>query len=172
MANETIYDVAGTETPYSGNGKVAVTYRGIENPWGNIWKHINGINIWGDGHMGSGQAYIADGLTYNESSHSGDYKPAGFTIANANGYVSAFGYGDEAYDWLFMPSETIGNNLIPVGDYLSCTANLNGYRIALLGGTWNKGDYAGGFGWYCRSTPNTQFNDIGGRLLFVPTATV
>ncbi|MBQ2094061.1 MAG: BppU family phage baseplate upper protein, partial [Ruminococcus sp.] len=45
MANETIYDVAGTETPYSENGKVAVTYRGIENPWGNIWKHINGINI-------------------------------------------------------------------------------------------------------------------------------
>ena len=172
MASETIYDIAGTETPFNTNGKVAVSYRGMENPWGNIWKHVNGINIWGDGTMGSGQVYIADGLTYNESSHSGDYKPAGFTIANANGYVSAFGYGDEAYDWLFMPSEVIGNNLIPVGDYLLCTANLNGYRIALLGGTWNKGDYAGGFGWYCRSTPNTQFNDIGGRLLFVPTATV
>ena len=172
MASETIYDVAGTETPFNTNGKLAVSYRGMENPWGNIWKHVNGINLWGDGTMGSGQVYIADGLTYNESSHSGDYKPAGFTIANANGYVSAFGYGDEAYDWLFMPSEVIGNNLIPVGDYLSCTANLNGYRIALLGGTWNKGDYAGGFGWYCRSTPNTQFNDIGGRLLFVPTATV
>ena len=172
MASETIYDVAGTEIPFNTNGKLAVSYRGMENPWGNIWKHINGINIWGDGHMGSGQVYIADGLTYNESGHSGDYKPAGFTIVNANGYVSAFGYGDEAYDWLFMPSEAIGNNLIPVGDYVSCTANLNGYRIALLGGTWNKGDYAGGFSWYCRSTPNTQFSDIGGRLLFVPTATV
>lgn len=136
MATETTYESAGTETVNTTNGKLSVTYRGVENPWGNIWKHTNGINLWGDGHMGAGQVFIADDFSFNESKHDGNYKPTGFTISNANGYMSAFGYGDEEYDWLFMPSETAGNNSVPVGDYYWCTPNLNGYRIARLGGGW------------------------------------
>ena len=172
MASETIYDVAGTETPFNTNGKVAVSYRGMENPWGNIWKHVNGINIWGDGTMNGGQVYIADNFNFNESSHSGNYKPAGFTIANTNGYISAFGYGDEENDWLFMPSETAGNSSLPVGDNLWCTSNMNGYRIALLGGDWANTYYAGVFFLYCSGNVGSKARNVGGRLLFVPTATV
>ena len=109
MATETTYESAGTE-------KLSVTYRGVENPWGNIWKHTNGINLWGDGHMGGGQVFICDDFSFNESKHDGNYQSAGFTISNGGGYVSAFGYGDEDYDWLFMPSETTGNSSLPVGD--------------------------------------------------------
>ncbi|MBQ3299336.1 MAG: hypothetical protein IJG99_03490 [Ruminococcus sp.] len=172
MASETIYDVAGTETPFNTNGKVAVSYRGMENPWGNIWKHVNGINIWGDGTMNGGQVYIADNFNFNESSHSGNYKSAGFTIANTSGYISAFGYGDEENDWLFMPSETAGNSSLPVGDNLWCTSNLNGYRIALLGGDWANAYYAGDFFWYCSGNVGSMNRNVGGRLLFVPAATV
>ena len=172
MASETIYDVAGTETPFNTNGKVAVSYRGMENPWGNIWKHVNGINIWGDGTMNGGQVYIADNFNFNESSHSGNYKSAGFTIANTSGYISAFGYGDEENDWLFMPSETAGNSSLPVGDNLWCTSNLNGYRIALLGGDWANAYYAGDFFWYCSGNVGSTNRNVGGRLLFVPAATV
>ena len=172
MASETIYDVAGTETLFNTNGKVAVSYRGMENPWGNIWKHVNGINIWGDGTMNGGQVYIADNFNFNESSHSGNYKPAGFTIANTNGYISAFGYGDEENDWLFMPSETAGNSSLPVGDNLWCTSNMNGYRIALLGGDWANTYYAGVFFLYCSGNVGSKARNVGGRLLFVPTATV
>ena len=172
MAGETIYDVAGTETHFYTNGKLAVSYRGMENPWGNTWKQINGINLWGNGSMSGGQVYIADRFTFNESSHSGDYKPAGFTIANAVGYISAFGYGDEAYDWLFMPSETTGNSSLPVGDNYYCLQNLNGYRIARLGGRWSDGYVAGGFCWSCGSPPEGHNSDAGGRLLFIPTAAV
>ena len=172
MASETIYDDAGTETPFNTNGKVAVSYRGMENPWGNIWKHVNGINIWGDGTMNGGQVYIADNFNFNESSHSGNYKSAGFTISNTNGYISAFGYGDEENDWLFMPSETAGNSSLPVGDNLWCTSNLNGYRIALLGGDWANTYYAGDFFWYCSGNVGSMNRNVGGRLLFVPTATV
>ena len=172
MASETIYDVAGTETPFNTNGKVAVSYRGMENPWGNIWKHVNGINIWGDGTMNGGHVYIADNFNFNESSHSGNYKSAGFTIANTSGYISAFGYGDEENDWLFMPSETAGNSSLPVGDNLWCTSNLNGYRIALLGGDWANAYYAGDFFWYCSGNVGSMARNVGGRLLFVPTATV
>ncbi len=172
MASETIYDVAGTETPFNTNGKVAVSYRGMENPWGNIWKHVNGINIWGDGTMNGGQVFICDDFSFNESKHNGNYQSAGFTVSNGDGYVSAFGYGDEYYDWLFMPSETTGNSSLPVGDYFYRTFNMNGYRVALLGGSRNHGDTAGGFFWNCNSTPGVRYYHIGCRLLYVPTATV
>ena len=169
MATETTYEAAGTETVNTTNGKLSVTYRGVENPWGNIWKHTNGINLWGDGHMGGGQVFVCDDFSFNESKHDGNYRSAGFTISNGNGYVSAFGYGDEEFDWLFMPSETTGNSSLPVGDNFWCTPNLNSYRIAPLGGYWYFGDYAGGFCWRCGSPPGYRDYILGGRLLYVPT---
>ena len=169
QATETIAESAGTETVNTTSGKLSISYRGVENPWGNIWKHTNGINLWGDGHMGGGQVFICDDFSFNESKHDGNYQSAGFTISNGNGYVSAFGYGDEEFDWLFMPSETTGNSSLPVGDNYWCTPNLNGYRIALLGGRWNAGDDAGGFSWYCYFTPGYRIYYIGGRLLYVPS---
>ena len=174
-AAKTIYDVAGAETENTESGKVAVTYRGMENPWGNIWKHVNGINIRGDGSMNGGQAYISDGFTYNESSHSGNYKATGFSISNSAGYISAFGYGDEGYDWLFIPSavnEYQAGTAVPVGDNYYRTPNLNGYRIAQYGGSWISGSHAGGFFWNCADVPDTLGANVGGRLLYVPTATV
>ena len=169
MATETTYESAGTETVNTTNGKLSVTYRGVENPWGNIWKHTNGINLWGDGHMGGGQVFICDDFSFNESKHDGNYQSAGFTISNADGYVSAFGYGNEDYDWLFMPSETTGNSSLPVGDNFWRTSNMNGYRIARLGGGWSTGDGAGGFCWHCAAAPGTRGYAVGGRLLYVPS---
>lgn len=177
MASETIYDVAGTETPFNTNGKVAVSYRGMENPWGNIWKQVNGINFWGDGNMGGGQAYICSDFSFDESKHIGNYKSTGFSIVNVNmnvnSWVSAFGYGNEEYDWLFIPSEGTGNSSLPVGDSCACTQNLNGdHRIAVYGGRWSSSEGGGGFYWACNFVPNYKNSEIGGRLLFVPTATV
>lgn len=172
QAAETINEIGGVETPYTTAGKVSVSYRGVENPWGNIWKHIQGVNIWGDGTMGGGQPYIANNFTFNESKNSDNYEPVGFTLANASGYINAMGYGNEEFDWLLMPSEIGGTSALPVGDYLYVTANLNGYRIALLGGYWNYGGYAGGFCWDCTYGVGGRSRVIGGRLLYVPTATV
>ena len=172
MAGETIYDVAGTETPFNTNGKVAVSYRGMENPWGNIWKQVNGINFWGDGNMGGGQAYICSDFNFDESKHSGNYKSTGFSIANANNYISALGYGSEKYDWLFLPSEVLGNNALPVGDKCYVTANLNGYKIALHGAAWHSGDPSGDYNYSCANNVELVNNAVGGRLLYVPTATV
>lgn len=172
QATETTNEIGGTETSYTTSEKLAVTYRGVENPWGNIWKHIQGINIWGNGSMGGGQPYIADGFTYNESKNTDPYHPVGFTLANTDGYINAMGYGSEDYDWLFMPSEIGGTSALPVGDYFYKTTDLNGYRIALLGGCWDWGGNAGGFYWYCYYGVGARSRVIGGRLLYVPTATV
>lgn len=171
-ATETINEIGGAETTYNTAGKVSVSYRGVENPWGNIWKHIQGVNIWGDGTMCGGQPYIANNFTFNESKHDDNYEPVGFTLSNASGYINAMGYGGEDFDWLLMPSEIGGTSALPVGDYTYVTANLNGYRIALLGGGWNRGASAGGFSWLCSSRVGNRGRNIGGRLLYVPTATV
>ena len=171
-AAETINEIGGAETPYTTAGKVSVSYRGVENPWGNIWKHIQGVNIWGDGTMGGGQPFVANNFTFNESKNSDNYEGVGFTLANASGYINAMGYGNEEFDWLMMPSEIGGTSALPVGDYTYVTANLNGYRVALLGGGWNNGTNAGGFYWYCSYGVGTRYRAFGGRLLYVPSATV
>lgn len=170
QAKETVNEIGGTETTYNVNGKVSVSYRGIENPWGNIRKHIQGVNIWGDGSMSGGQPYVANDFAFNDSTHSDNYAPVGFTLANASGYIKAMGYGSENYDWLLMPSEIGGTSALPVGDSLYVTPNLNGYRATLLGDSWATGDNSGGFCWHCTYGTNGRFRGFGGRLLYVPTA--
>lgn len=172
QATETVNEIGGTETTYNVNGKVSVSYRGMENPWGNIWRHVNGINIWGNGSMGGGQPYIADDFNFSESKKTDNYKPVGFTLPNADGYISAMGYGSEEYDWLFMPSEVGGTSALPVGDYSYIAPNLNGYRIASLGCGWVYGDFAGVFSGRYSYNVGYYARNIGGRLLYVPTAKV
>ena len=169
QATETINEIGGNQTAYTENGKVAVTYRGVENPWGNISKHINGFNVWGDGSMGGGQPYIADDFNFSESKKTDNYKPVGFTLPNKSGYISALGYGSEEYDWLLIPSEVGGTSALPVGDFIYTTSNLNGYRIVQLGGGWRSGDYAGGFYQIANGTVGDRSRGAGGRLLYVPT---
>lgn len=172
-AASTVNEKGGVETTETASEEVSVTYRGMENPWGNIWKHIQGVNIWGDGTMAGGQPFVCDDLSsFNESSHSGHYEGAGFCLANADGYINAMGYGNPDFDWLLMPSEIGGTSSLPVGDYLYRTTDLNGYRVALLGGVWVYGGGAGGFCWACDSGVGYRARFIGGRLLYVPTATV
>ena len=170
QAVKTINEIGGTQTAYTESGKVSVSYRGIENPWGNSSKHIQGINIWGDGSMGGGQPYIANNFTFNESKHSDNYEPVGFTLSNANGYIKAMGYGSEKYDWLFMPSEIGGTSALPVGDIVYIAPNLNGYRIIQQGGNCRSGDRAGSFSLICNGTVGDRSRGAGGRLLYVPTA--
>jgi hypothetical protein len=78
------------------------------------------------------------------------------------------GYGTEEFDWLLIPSEVGGTSALPVGDYNYVSSNLNGYRIALLGGYWTVGANAGGFSWSCNSGPGARSRHIGGRLVSIP----
>lgn len=170
QATSTVNEIGGTQTAYTESGKLAVSYRGMENPWGNISKHIQGINLWGDGSMCGGQPYIADNFNFSESKNTDNYKPVGFTLPNANGYIKAMGYGSEEYDWLFMPSEIGGTSALPVGDYVYVASNLNGYRIAQSGGGCRSGDYAGSFYQIVNGTVGDRSRGAGGRLVYIPTA--
>ena len=170
-ATETTTYEGGVATNNTADGKTSICYRGVENFWGNIWKFVYGVNIWGNGKMAGGMPYICSDFNYAEGKNTDNYEGAGFTVTKANGYISAMGYSTK-YDWLFIASECLGNSSLPVGDYTSITENLNGYRIAQLGGDWHDGSYAGGFYWYLSSGVGSRYRDIGGRLVYVPTVTV
>lgn len=167
-AEKTTTYEGGVAKEYTVDGKTSVCWRGKENFWGNIWKFVYGINIWGNGKMGGGQPYICSDFSFAESKNSGNYEPAGFTVTNANGYISAMGYST-ACDWLFIASECLGNSSLPVGDYTYITVNLNGYRIARLGGGWDGGGGAGGFCWGLAGGVGVRARGIGGRLVYIPT---
>lgn len=167
-AEKTTTYEGGVAKEYTVDGKTSVCWRGKENFWGNIWKFVYGINIWGNGKMGGGQPYICSDFSFAESKNSGNYEPAGFTVTNANGYISAMGYST-ACDWLFIASECLGNSSLPVGDYTYITVNLNGYRITLLGGRWYYGGHAGGFCWNLDSGVGIRYRNVGGRLVYIPT---
>lgn len=167
-AEKTTTYEGGVAKEYTVDGKTSVCWRGKENFWGNIWKFVYGINIWGNGKMGGGQPYICSDFSFAESKNSGNYEPAGFTVTNANGYISAMGYST-ACDWLFIASECLGNSSLPVGDYTYITVNLNGYRIARLGGSWGTGGDAGGFYWYLDNGVGGRSRTVGGRLVYIPT---
>ena len=170
-ATETTTYEGGVATNNTADGKTSICYRGVENFWGNIWKFAYGVNIWGNGKMAGGMPYICSDFNYAEGKNTDNYEGAGFTVTKANGYISAMGYSTK-YDWLFMASECLGNSSLPVGDYTYITENLNGYRIARLGGSWNHGSYAGGFYWSLNDGVGYRYRAIGGRLVYVPTVTV
>lgn len=170
-ATETTTYEGGVATKNTADGKTSICYRGVENFWGNIWKFAYGVNIWGNGKMAGGMPYICSDFNYAEGKNTDNYEGAGFTVTKANGYISAMGYSTK-YDWLFMASECLGNSSLPVGDYTYITGNLNGYRIAPLGGAWAAGSVAGGFCWVLNDGVGYRLRDVGGRLVYVPTVTV
>ena len=161
------------------NGQTSVRYRGRENPYGNIWKFVQGMLIYGNRNCKGGIPYICNDFSYNENptitTNSTDYdttlngySSTGFTISNTNGYINAMGYGNETFDWLFIPSEVGGNSSLPVGDYLWRAANLNGLVVGIFGGNWDDNIRCGAFRWRLTDGVKYRYRIVGGRLAYIP----
>ena len=160
------------ENDQTTGGKLSVVYRGWENPYGNIWEFINGPNVYGNGNMLGGVMYICTDYNYVESRNSENYKSTGITIPNSDGWVKYFGYNPDnpEFDWMFIPAAvgapSDGSGVI--GDYLYKTANLNGYRIARLGGYWSIGGLAGAFFWDLTYGVGSRSRTVGSRVMYIP----
>ena len=166
MASETINEVNGTETTYTENGKVAISYRGKENPWGNIYKHVQGLNIYGEGNNLGGIPYICKGLEFGVDVKEVDYESAGFTIANNLGYISSMGWSEDC-DWLFLPTETDGDSALPVGDRFDPIVDLNGYGILTMYRFCNSGNIAGLFSGKVTASDYSS-RVLNPRLVYIP----
>lgn len=166
-ATVTLGNASGVVT--NANGIQIVSYRGEENPYGNIWKWVDGINVQNPSPFAAGQhgkVYVADNGFADNVSES-PFKDTGICPAYGEGYVSAFGYSEE-FDWLFIPTEHTGNTSLPVGDYV--WNNNPGWRVARVGGHWVDGAAAGAFCWYLNHGASVRHRNIGGRLVYVPDA--
>lgn len=150
------------------NGYNIVSYRGEENIWGNIWAWIDGMNEENPATFTTGDfgtLYVAD-HGFVDDSKASPYKNTGIHPDYGSGYISAFGYSEE-FDWLFVTAEHTGNSTLPVGDYYW---NQNpGWRVAILGGRWDSGAYAGAFYWALTDAASVRDRSIGGRLVYVPS---
>lgn len=167
-ADSSTQQINGQTLTNTTNGKRSISYRGMEDPWGNMWDFVYGLNFYyesGKPFLG----YVCKDFNFAESKQTDNYESIGFTLPSENGYISAMGYSTK-FDWLFLPSEVKGDSALPIGDYYYQNNTWNGYRIALLGGGWYDGGEAGGFDWDVNGGVGYRYRDIGGRLVYVPTA--
>lgn len=146
-------------------GVIFPTYRGEENLWGNIYSIVDGFTLEGRGRN-DGWYALGD---YRENGIDGSYKPFGFTIAKANGYVKYFGYSEDA-DFAFIPGATNGgaNSALPVGDHLYQNNAIDNFIVARLGGYWGGGTAAGLFNWYLGNAFSYRYRSVGARLVYAP----
>ena len=171
-ATSTVNITNNVSNTYNTNGKRAISYRGMENPWGNIWRMIGGLNIYGNKEQSGGVPYICTNFNYNISSLTNDYESVGFCLPSNYGWISAMGYGNEHYDWVFMPIEcsSSATSTVPVGDNLWTNPDLNGLTLAAVGGSWGFGQASGPFYYACDSfLTETSQTGYGASLMFIPT---
>ena len=169
-ASSTINITNNQINTYDAAGRRAISYRGMENPWGNTWRFIGGLNISGSGAQRGGIPYICSDFNYTPTQISSNYISAGFSLPANNGWISAMGYGEEALDWLLMPAEATGaNSALPVGDNVWVTSNLNGINSIQIGGDWRHGDSAGIFYYACDNAPTRYARTINARIMHIPT---
>lgn len=153
------------------NGYSVVSYRGEENPFGNLWKWVDGINTNNGSTFAEGDTgtiYIAD-HGFKDNTGDAPYTEIGFSSVYLGwSYISAFGYSEDA-DWLFYPTEGKGNSSLPVGD---CGQVVNpGWRVAILGAYWYSGSDSGLFFLDVSTVSGSRHRGICGRLLYVPDDT-
>lgn len=171
VAATTYLEVNGSITATSDNDKSAISYRGSENPWGNVWQMLNDILISGNTTSNGGIPYICKNGNHSYTSITNDYESAGFSLPNNSGWISALGYGEKAYDWVLMPAEANNaNSIIPIGDNGWFDSNLTGIRMVVHGGGWSFEESDGPFYYGCDKQPNdSTYKSYGARLMFIPT---
>lgn len=139
------------------DGKTAVQYRHIENPWGNIFEWIDGVNF------SAGTVYVCTTPENYADDTSTNYTNVG-TKVQSDGYIKALGMSSNM-PWAFFPSEVGGSETTYIPDYAYC---YSGWRVLRVGGHWDSGGFAGLFYFYAYYSSSDSVSYVGARLLFHP----
>ena len=137
-------------------------YRGVKNPFGNIWKFIDGFLRKHSASSDCNEAYWQDG-SKDFSDAIADYIATGFSCSTKEGFIKAFGYSEDC-DFMYMTSKVGGDSNRPVGDYYYVNMSSNNIFIALLGAVWYRGADSGLFSWSLGSVASFRYCSLGGRL--------
>ncbi len=139
------------------DGKTAVQYRHIENPWGNVWEWIDGANV------SERKAYICTNPANYADDTTTNYTDAGVTLPSS-GWTKDLGLSGN-FPWAYLPNTNGGSETTCIPDYLS---SYTGWRVLVVGGYWGNASYAGLFYFDASVTSSSTSSDIGARLLFHP----
>lgn len=145
-------------------------YRGVENPFGHIWKWTDGINVRispteANGGDNLSKVFVCeDPSKLNDTNYNG-YKHVG-NEARTEGYVKEIIFGEEGE---IMPSLVGGGSTQFFCDYhYAPIPTTEALRCVLFGGRANNGSHAGLAYAYSLYSPSNSDASIGSRLCFIP----
>ena len=133
-------------TTFNESGKRSVSYRGIENLWGNGWRFVKDFEIGTNGVL----------------------TRSTLTVPKTSSWISRFGY-DEENDYIYFPTEASGaTSLLPVGDYVWASSSFSDPHVICVGGASTHGDNCGLFNYAYDYGMNNSAYSKGARLTFIP----
>lgn len=143
---------------------MANRYRGIENPFGHIWKYTDGANI----QVTTGDSGLSILFTTDDPSNFSDTSYTGYdkkgNICRTNGYAKKMLLGENGD---IIPTEVDGSSSTYWCDYYRTTITIDGIFVVLAGSSANGALGNGLASIYGGYTSNSA-RDIGTRLCFFP----
>ena len=130
-----------------------MSYRGIENWYGNCWNWIDGYNI------NNNQAYVSNTRANFADDTATNYNAIGAAMVASDGWVT----NCQNEPFVFLPSAVGGSSSTYWADYYYQAA---GWRVAFFGGAAADGAAAGGFSWLLSFDSSFPYRAVGARLAF------
>ena len=135
------------------DGLTSISYRGVENFWGNIYQWVDGINISNHVPFLATDGYQSDKFTDN-------YESIGASISLTSGYISDV-ILNQNLDFGFLGSETKGGSTVKIPDQ---QFQSTGSRVARFSGDWSTGAIAGFAFWRLDNSSANRIRSISARL--------
>lgn len=144
---------------------MANRYRGIENPFGHIWKYTDGANI----QVTTGDAGLSILWTTDDPSNFSDTSYTGYdkkgNICRTNGYAKKMLLGE---DGDIVTTEVGGSSSTYWCDYYYTNTSANRMQVVLVGGGADDGSRAGLAYVAADCAPSGAGRNVGSRLCFFP----
>lgn len=144
---------------------MANRYRGIENPFGHIWKYTDGANI----QVTTGDSGLSILWTTDDPSNFSDTSYTGYNkkgnICRTNGYAKKMLLGE---DGDIVATEIGGSSSTYWCDYYYTYTSANRMQVVLVGGRADDGSAAGLAYVLANYAPSAASRGIGSRLCFFP----
>lgn len=144
---------------------MANRYRGIENPFGHIWKYTDGANI----QVTTGDAGLSILWTTDDPSNFSDTSYTGYdkkgNICRTNGYAKKMLLGE---DGDIVATEVGGSSSTYWCDYYYTNTSANRMQVVLVGGRADDGSGAGLAYVLTNTAPSAAYRYVGSRLCFFP----
>ncbi|MCF8009524.1 MAG: hypothetical protein K9K32_07130, partial [Halanaerobiales bacterium] len=136
----------------------ACSYRGIENPFGNIWEFMDGLFIKDDG-------YYFESDINNWNNDGNGYTHIHTQPINTSGYIDNISYYN-GFDFGFIGESTSGGSSSYLCDY-QWSHDSGEVNIARVGGYWNHGSQAGVSSLHLHRVASASIRSISARLLYI-----